>query len=49
MKTELSEEATIGERKYQAAAVINVEKEKNSFYLHEVALKNKKRYIAVQD
>ena len=42
MKTELSEEATIGERKYQAAAVINVEKEKNSFYLHEVALKNKK-------
>ncbi len=49
MKTELSEEATIGVREYQAAAVINVEKEKNSFYLHEVALKNKKRYIAVQD
>ncbi len=42
MKTELSEEATIGVREYQAAAVINVEKEKNSFYLHEVALKNKK-------
>ena len=41
-KTELSEKATIGVREYQAAAVINVEKEKNSFYLHEVALKNKK-------
>ena len=32
----------LGDEDYYVAAVINVEKEKNSFYLHEVAILNKK-------
>lgn len=32
----------LGDEDYYVAAVINVEKEKNSFYLHEVAVVNKK-------
>lgn len=42
VKSSISAPIHLGDEDYYFAAVINVEKEKNSFYLHEVALKNKK-------
>ena len=43
VKSSISAPIHLGDEDYYFAAVINVEKEKNSFYLHEVAILNKKK------